>query len=138
MNSIPRDDSVPDRPDGEPDGRWPRRVYGVGDEPDPRFSFANERTFLAWIRTGLGFLAAGVAVAAVGQYGGTLVIETRIAAIILIVCGLASAAGAMSRWVRNERALRLNKPLPSPHMMPLLTAVIVVVALVAVVVVSLL
>ena len=45
-------------------GRFPRSVYGVGDEPDPRFSLANERTFLAWIRTGLALSAAGVALEA--------------------------------------------------------------------------
>ena len=40
--------------------RWPAWVYGVGDDPDPRFSLANERTFLAWIRTGLAFVTAGL------------------------------------------------------------------------------
>ena len=54
----------------DPDRRWPRQVYAVGTEPDPRFSFANERTFLAWIRTALGFLAAGVAIAAVARLAG--------------------------------------------------------------------
>ena len=33
-----------------------------GEEPDPRFTLANERTFLAWIRTSLAFLAGGIAV----------------------------------------------------------------------------
>jgi hypothetical protein len=33
------------------DSRFPRRVYQLGSEPDPRFTLANERTFLAWIRT---------------------------------------------------------------------------------------
>jgi putative membrane protein len=28
-------------------------LHEVGSEPDPRFTFANERTFLAWARTGL-------------------------------------------------------------------------------------
>ena len=46
------------------DRRVPRRVYGVGDEPDVRFSLANERTFLAWVRTSLALLAAGVALEA--------------------------------------------------------------------------
>ena len=41
--------------------RWPRWVYGGGTEPDARFTFANERTFLAWIRTALALLAGGVA-----------------------------------------------------------------------------
>ena len=46
-------------------GRFPRWVYGAGDEPDARFSLANERTFLAWIRTSLALSAAGVALEAV-------------------------------------------------------------------------
>ena len=58
------------------DRRWPRRVYAAGSEPDPRFTFANERTFLAWIRTGLGFLAAGVAIAAVAQWSDRLGLES--------------------------------------------------------------
>jgi uncharacterized membrane protein YidH (DUF202 family) len=40
-------------------------VYGVGEEPDARFSFANERTMLAWVRTALGLLAAAVVLDAV-------------------------------------------------------------------------
>ena len=34
-----------------------------GHEPDYRFTLANERTFLAWIRTSLGLMAVGLAVA---------------------------------------------------------------------------
>ena len=40
------------------DRRFPRSVYGEGEEPDPRFSLANERTFLAWLRTALAMYAA--------------------------------------------------------------------------------
>jgi putative membrane protein len=119
------------------DGRWPRRVYGVGSEPDPRFSFANERTFLAWIRTALGFVAAGVAVAAVARLNDALGVEVRIAALVLVLCGLVSGVTAMTQWTRNERAIRLNQPLPSSPLLPFLTAAIVGVALVAIVVVSL-
>jgi len=36
------------------------KISRVGEAPDYRFSLANERTYLAWIRTALGFLAAGV------------------------------------------------------------------------------
>ncbi|MET0694925.1 MAG: DUF202 domain-containing protein [Propionibacteriaceae bacterium] len=119
------------------DHRWPRRVYGVGSEPDPRFTFANERTFLAWIRTALGFVAAGVAVAAVAKLNDALVLEVRIAALVLVVCGLFCGVTALTQWIRNERAIRLNQPLPSSPMLPFLTAALVVVALVAIVVVSL-
>ena len=41
---------------------WPRWVYDEGTDPDPRFTLANERTFLAWIRTSIAFMAAGVAI----------------------------------------------------------------------------
>ena len=48
------------------DRRFPRRVYGAGQEPDVRFSLANERTFLAWVRTSLALVAGGVALEALG------------------------------------------------------------------------
>ena len=112
-------------------------MYGVGTEPDPRFSFANERTFLAWIRTGLGFLAAGVAIAAVARLSARLGLEVRLASVVLIVCGLVCGLGAFRRWMVNERAMRLSRPLPSSPLLLVLTGVVVVVAVVALVVVSL-
>jgi len=112
-------------------------VYGVGHEPDPRFSFANERTFLAWVRTALGFVAAGVAVAAVAKLNHAPEPEVRLAAIVLVLCGLVSGGTALLQWMRNERAIRLDQPLPSSPLMPFLTAAIILVALVAIVVVSL-
>ena len=49
-------------PDHAADGasRRPRSVYGEGSEPDPRLTLANERTALAWVRTGLALVAGGV------------------------------------------------------------------------------
>jgi putative membrane protein len=118
------------------DRRWPRRVYSVGTEPDPRFTFANERTFLAWIRTGLGFLAAGVAIAAVARLNARLGPEVRIASCFLIVCGLVCGIGAFTRWMRNERAMRLQRALPSSPLLIVLTAMVTVVAIVALLVVG--
>jgi putative membrane protein len=123
--------------DGNEDRRWPRSVYGVGTEPDPRFTFANERTFLAWIRTGLGFLAAGVAVATVARADASLSLEVRAASLLLVVCGLACAGGAWVRWVRSERAMREGRALPSSPLLVVLVGVLVVVALVALVVLTL-
>jgi putative membrane protein len=120
----------------ERDRRWPRAVYGVGTEPDPRFSFANERTFLAWIRTSLGFLAAGVAIAAVSKLSDQLSLEARFAAILLIVCGLGCGISAITRWVRNERAMRLGQPLHSSPMLLAVTAVVVLVAVLGFIVVT--
>ena len=121
----------------DPDQRWPRQVYAVGTEPDPRFTFANERTFLAWIRTALGFLAAGVAIAAVARLAGPVGLEIRIASAVLIVCGLACGVLAFRRWMVNERAMRLGEPLPSSPMLLVVTAVVAGVALLAVVLVIL-
>ena len=36
------------------------RWYEEGEEPDYRFTLANERTFLAWLRTALALIAGGV------------------------------------------------------------------------------
>jgi putative membrane protein len=121
---------------GHPDRRWPRRVYGHGDEPDPRFSFANERTFLAWIRTALGFLAAGVAIAAVASLNNKLALEVRLGSVLLIICGALCGVSAMTRWMRNERAMRLNVPMSSSLLMPLLSGALAVIAVVAFLVVS--
>jgi putative membrane protein len=118
------------------DRRWPRQVYGVGDEPDPRFSFANERTFLAWIRTALGFVAAGVALAAVARLGVGVGSEVRAASLLLVAAGLLCGVGAFTRWMRNERAMRLDQPLPSSRLLVVLTALVVLAAVAALAVVA--
>lgn len=41
---------------------------GQAAEKDPRVYFAAERTFLAWIRTGLGLMGVGFAVARFGLF----------------------------------------------------------------------
>lgn len=91
--------------------RWPGWVYASGSEPDARFSFANERTFLAWIRTSLALLAAGVALDAV-PLSFPAGVQRGLAA-LLVALGLVSAAAAWLRWARAERALRRQEPLPA-------------------------
>ncbi|KRA38649.1 MULTISPECIES: YidH family protein [unclassified Nocardioides] len=90
--------------------RRPRSVYSYGDEPDPRFSLANERTFLAWIRTSLALVAGAVAFAAVvpdlpdlarGASSGALCVGA-------VICSLAG----WKRWRHTELALRTGAPLP--------------------------
>jgi putative membrane protein len=99
------------RPDRDPRDRFPRSVYGEGDEPDPRFSLANERTFLAWIRTALAFIAGGLAVEAL-QVPLTGWLRASIA-VVLVVAGVAATAQAWLSWTRTERAVRRRTPLPS-------------------------
>lgn len=108
--------------------RWPRWVYGVGEEPDPRFTLANERTFLAWIRTGLGFVAAGMAVAALGGYIDLGALRITIASLLLISAGVLSGVIAFVRWMLQERAMRLDRPLSPSAALPMLTVVLTVVA----------
>jgi putative membrane protein len=95
--------------------RFPRRVFDEGTEPDPRFTLANERTFLAWIRTGLALLACGVALEILAP---PLQSDLRFAAaVLLIVMGLLSPVQAWFAWTRDERALRHGRPLSAPGLM---------------------
>lgn len=101
-----------------------RRLLLGGDaEPDPRFSLANERTFLAWIRTALAVIAAAVATDAVmvGVWPGGV---RRFVVVLLLVSGTAVSAGAALRWLAVERALRSGRPLPLSPLVPLLALVV--------------
>jgi putative membrane protein len=116
--------------DGSMATRFPRSVFGEGTEPDPRFSLANERTFLAWIRTSLALIAAGVALEAL-----ELPIQPglRIASSVLFIAlGLLAAIQSWVGWARTERAMRRERALPGPT----LGAVIALGLCVAVVLVS--
>lgn len=99
--------------------RWPP-LSSVGRDPDYRFSLANERTFLAWIRTALALLAGGVAavqlVPAFKFHGGRLILG-----ITLVVLSIMVAAGSYVRWTANERAMRLGQSL-QPSLVPRLLA----------------
>lgn len=109
------------------DGRWPGWVYGVGHEVDPRFSLANERTMLAWLRTALALLAGSVALEVVELKIPAGVV--RVVALALGVLAAATAAGAWLRWARIERALRTDRPLPSPRGSLVVVLVVVLVGL---------
>lgn len=111
--------------------RWPAWIYGEGREPDYRFSFANERTFLAWIRTSLALLAAGVAIDAVdlSMRAGL----QHLLAILLSVVGGLSAVLAWVRWALAEAAMRRSGPLPAFGYGAVFSALVVVAAVVVVV-----
>ena len=112
-------------------GRWPARVYGEGTEPDPRFTFANERTFLAWLRTSLALVVAGVAVDVLVESGDADADADayRPLAAALIVLGMAASAAAFVRWMANERAMRRQEPLPGLGLGTVLAGGIAVIAL---------
>lgn len=96
------------------------RLLGGGSEPDPRFSLANERTFLAWIRTALGLLAGGIALEAFAGEMIPAAVRTGLA-VGLIALSMLVAVSAIARWLRVERAMRQQRPLPISVMAPLLS-----------------
>ena len=105
--------------------RFPSRVYGVGREPDPRFTLANERTFLAWIRTSLALLAGGAAVTSFElPWPGWVRVAV---AVVLGVTGLLCVVTAWLGWGRVERALRVGAPLPgaSAHLIVMVGVAVV-------------
>jgi putative membrane protein len=110
-------------------------VHTVGTEPDPRFSYANERTFLAWNRTSLALIAAGLAITAllpeldVGA-------GRRLIGVPLIVLGAVLAVASYRRWDANERAMRLGHPLPPSRLSLILAAGVAVIAILAAVIAS--
>jgi putative membrane protein len=115
--------------------RKPSFVYDVGSEPDPRFSLANERTFLAWVRTALAMLAGAVALHSL-QLPATSWLRTVVVAVLLLV-GAACTVLAFVRWARVERAMRLKEPLPHFSLGWVLTASVVLVAVLLAVTLSL-
>jgi putative membrane protein len=98
-------------------------------EPDPRFTLANERTFLSWIRTSLALIAGGVALA---QLGGSIRPPgLRLAlSVAPIVAGAVFSALAFWHWRSCQRALREDDPLPPPRFAIGLTALVVLAGLI--------
>ena len=83
-----------------------------GTAPDYRFSLANERTFLAWIRTALALVGGGLAVA--GFLPPLRIPHLReVLCVALMLLGAAIAVRAIDHWSRAERAMRLGRPLPA-------------------------
>ena len=101
-----------------------------GEEPDPRFTFANERTFLAWQRTALALIGGGIAVTQLlppfDIPGGR-----RILGLPMIVLGGIIAFTSYGRWAANQRALRRGDPLPTHWLQQVLGIVIGAGALIA-------
>ena len=99
---------------------------GNGTEPDVRFSYANERTFLAWNRTSLALIAAGLAVVSFlpdfkWSWGA------RAIGVPLIALGAVLSVISYQRWEANERAMRFGLPLP-PSKLPRVLALGIAIA----------
>src|SRR4051794_7065357 len=99
-------------------------------EPDYRMSLAAERTYLAYVRTALALLAAGVAVAGALPDAGHENLR-RVMGVVLVLAGLLVAATARIRWRAVDAAMRSGTPLPHGKTPLVLSAAVVVVAVLA-------
>ncbi len=89
----------------------PHRLRESGTAPDYRFSLANERTFLAWLRTSLALMAGGVAIAQFLPPLRVAGLREGIAATLLLM-GAACAVRAVLHWAACEKAMRHGQDLP--------------------------
>jgi len=95
---------------------------------DPRYTFANERTFLAWVRTALGLIAGAAAVHAVDT-GWPDWVSAMLSAVLAVTAGACSVL-AWLRWHRAEAAIREGREVPQSYGHVVITAVMVGVAVV--------
>lgn len=103
-------------------------------EPDYRLTLANERTFLAWIRTSLALLAGGIALNEIPRRFSTETTRTGLA-VAAVALSLVLAVSSYLRWRQVQQAMRRDAPLPHPWAVPLLaTGMAVVAGIVAVVI----
>ena len=109
--------------------RWWQVDLEEGTEPDYRFTLANERTFLAWIRTSLGLLAGGVAVRQLVDPFDVAGGRTLLALLAIGGSALLSAGGYL-RWLGVQRAVRRGDPLPPARLLPVVTLGLLLVAVV--------
>ena len=96
--------SVTDRP---PDG--------LHNDPDPRVTLANERTFLAWTRTALALIAGGLVLSQLTRPSSVTI--ALVSSLSLICFGAVMAVVGYRHWQRNDAAPRLGRPL-EPSSLP--------------------
>ncbi|WP_067825122.1 YidH family protein [Nocardia inohanensis] len=108
---------------------------GDGEHSEPehidyRFTLANERTFLAWIRTALGLLAAGVAVHTLVQPFHHLGVR-RTLSISCIVLAVVLSIGAYLHWKDVTERMNRGEPLGNTVLVPILAGGIALVSVFA-------
>jgi len=91
-------------------------------------SLAAERTYLAYLRTGLALTAAGVAVAGALPHAGAANFR-RALGLVLALIGATLFATARVRWSKVRTAMKRGEPLPPPSFVSALGAVLLLVAI---------
>jgi putative membrane protein len=93
------------------------------NEPDYRFTLANERTYLAYLRTALACYAGGLSAVQFLQIDGERSLS-KVLGVILVAGGIVATAGGWQRWRRNLAAIRAGEPLPASRLPLVLAATI--------------
>jgi len=106
------------------------------EEPDYRYSLANERTFLAYVRTALALDAGALAVVQLLPDVATAGWR-KAAAVALAVLGLVIVLAGYRRWSLNQKAMRRGEPLPDTWLAPMLAVTVAAASAVAVLMVLL-
>ena len=104
-------------------------MAGTDGEPDYRFTLANERTFLAWIRTSLALLAAAVALGRLVPDLGPEGLRKALA-ITLACLAVVTAAGSVLRWRSVQLSVDRNEPIPRSTLAYVLAAVLLIVGVI--------
>ena len=103
----------------------------AGTEPDARFTLANERTFLAWNRTALALVVAGLGIVQLLPPFPGVPWGRHVLGVPLIVLGAGVAVTAYVEWRRTQAAMRRGAPLPLSVLPQLLSGTITGVAVLA-------
>ena len=97
------------------------------EEPDYRFTYANERTFLAWVRTSVALIGVGVAAVQflppLDVPGGRRAVGTAFIVLGAVICVI-----AQRQWVSNDSAMRAGAALPRSLLVPVVTGGVVLLA----------
>jgi len=127
-----------DQSDGAPRGAARGEAQRADEpEPDARFTFANERTFLAWNRTALALVVAGLAIIQLLPPFPGVPWGRHLLAVPLIALGAVLSVASYIEWTRNQQALRRGDPLPRSPLPRILAAFITAIAVAAAVLVLL-
>jgi putative membrane protein len=100
----------------------------LGPDPtDPRYSLANERTFLAYERTAVGLLVAAVGALHLLQDSWA---EYALGVGLLVAAALTSVVGWL-RFQQADAAIRDGRPLPRGIGVPVVVAAVLVLSVLA-------
>jgi putative membrane protein len=112
----------------------PPAAADQGTEPDARYTFANERTFLAWSRTALALVIAGLGIVQLLPPFPRVPWGRHLIGVPLIVLGAVVAVAGYAEWVRNQRALRGGAPVPRSILPVVLAVTITCIAVISAIV----